>query len=125
MLKAFLAVFAFMFACVAFGQDFPMPDVDPLPALLDLIKNWKATGWLGIGMTLIVILVQLLKTVAQGFKYSGLAVVFLSVVYAALIQYSQGVGVWSALISAFIVGGGAVAIYEAYKGIGKMLAKKE
>lgn len=124
MLKAFLAIFAFMFACVAFGQDFPMPEVDPLPALLELIKNWKAVTPLGIGMTLIVILVQLLKTVAQGFKYSRLAVVFLSVVYAALLQFSQGVGIWSALISAFIVGGGAVAIYEAWRGISQTLIKK-
>lgn len=128
MKKGGLALFALFLSLItfaAFGQDFPVPDVDPLPALFELIKNWKTVGWLGAGMTLIVIAVQLLKTVGQNFKYSRFAVTVLSVLYAALVKYQEKLSIWDAIITTVIVGGGAVAIYEAWKGISKMLAPSE
>lgn len=121
---ALVAFFLSFLSLAAFGQEFPVPDVDPLPALFELIKNWKTVGWMGAGMTIVVILVQLLKTVGQNFKYSRLAVTVLSVLYAALVKYQESLSIWDALITTVIVGGGAVAIYEAWKGISKLVAPK-
>ena len=123
MLKVFLAAFVALVCGVAFGQDvpFPIPDVDPLSALLDLIKNWKAATPLAIGMTAVVVLVQGLKFFPS-FKYNRLAVTVLSVLYGVALSVRDGLSLFDAFIAAFIVGGGAVAIYEAWKGLSALTA---
>jgi len=121
MAKYLVSIFAFFIATLAFGQDaplpFPIPEVDPLTALLDLIKNWQASTPLAIGMALVVFFVQVLKSFAGSFKYTRLAVTFFSVAYGVLLAVASGQGWLSAVIATVVVGGGAVAIYEAWKGV--------
>lgn len=114
-----------MFSVIAFGQEFPVPDVDPFPALFELIKNWKSLSPLAIGMTGIVVTIQVLKMFFTNFKYGRLAVTVLSVLYAVLLKKTAGIGSLDAVISVIIVGGGAVAIYEAWKGLKSLVMGKE
>lgn len=124
MSKLFLLVFSiFGLSLAAFGQTpggIDVPTVDPLFALIELIKNWKAAGPVAVGMTLVTILVQLLKLVPE-FKYNRIAVTVLSVVYASLFHLAAGLSIVNALVMALITGGGAIAIYEAFKGLSKLL----
>jgi hypothetical protein len=120
-----LGLFIAMFTFAAFGQDFPVPDVDPFTALFELIKNWKTLSPLAIGMTSIVVIIQVLKRFLTNFKYGRLAVTVLSVAYAVLLKMSEGISTLDAAISVIIVGGGAVAIYEAFKGIKSLILGEE
>lgn len=118
---AFIFLTFVLFGAAAHGQDFPIPDVDPLAQLLLLIRDWKAMGPLALGMAITVFLVQVVKRFAPGFQYSRLAVTVLSVVYAVLLAVSSGRTWLESAIAVIVVGGGAIAIYEAFKGIKKAL----
>jgi hypothetical protein len=114
----------FLFSVGAYAQvvePFPIPDVDPLAQLLLLVANWKAMGPLALGMGLVVLSVQILKRFAAGFKYSRVAVTMLSVLYGVLLSVQSGMSFMNACLAVVITGGGAVAIYEAWKGISKSL----
>jgi hypothetical protein len=127
-MKAFLSLFALLlasFSITLFSQTpggIEVPSVDPLFALIELIKNWRAVGPVAAGMTLVTILVQLAKLFPD-FKYSRLAVTVLSVAYAGFFHVAAGLSVVNALVMALITGGGAIAIYEAFKGLGKLLTE--
>lgn len=102
-----------------FAQAIPgVPDVDPLAQLLLLIRDWKAMGPLALGMGVVILLVQGVKRFAPGFKYSRLAVTVMSCLYGIGLAVMGGSTWLEASISVLIVGGGAVAIYEAFKGMG-------
>jgi len=97
-------------------------DVSPEPTttLLDLIKNWKEMTPLGIGMGLVSMLVQALKSDKLGglfknFKYKRTLIVILGQIYAIGLMVVQGSSWISAIITGLISSGGAVAIYEAIK----------
>lgn len=124
-MMALFALFIAMFTFSAFGQSFPVPDVDPFPALFELIKNWKTLSPLAIGMTGIVVIIQVIKMFFTNFKYGRVAVTVLSVAYAVLLKKSEGIGSLDAAISVIIVGGGAVAIYEAWKGLKALVMGEE
>ena len=111
------AVFLCLFSFSAFGQVIDVPPLDPLQVLLELIKNFSSMTPLAIGMSLVILIVSIIKKFAVDFKYSRLAVTVLSVLYSVLLAQSKGLNWLDSLISALIVGGGAVAIYEAYKGL--------
>lgn len=123
MLKAFVAFICF-FSMTAFGQVVDVPPFDAFQVMLDLIKNWSTMTPLAVGMSLVIVIVQLLKKFAVDFKYSRLAVTVLSVLYSVLLSYTNGLNWLDAAISALIVGGGAVAIYEAFKGMNKLVESK-
>lgn len=120
MFKAILFMCA-LFSLTLFGQTPDIPDVDPLVALFELIRNWSTLTPIAVGMGLIVIIVQVIKAFAGNFKFARVAVVFLSVVYSALLSYNSGLTWLDSVIAAFVVGGGAVAIYEAWKGISQVV----
>jgi hypothetical protein len=107
-----------------FAQISEVPNVDPLAQLLLLIRDWQAMGPLALGMAVVIFLVQVIKRFAPGFRYSRTVVTILSVAYALLMSVSTGSTWLEAGIAVLIVGGGAVAIYEAFKGMGKALLGK-
>jgi len=113
-------------SAVAFSQGSPggveVPPVDALYALIELLKNWKASAPVAIGMTLVTVAVQILK-LFPSFKYSRIAVVVLSVSYAGFFHVAGGLSVFNAAIMALVTGGGAVAIYEAFKGLNASVKK--
>lgn len=122
-LMALTAFSVFAFASIAFGTEpFPVPGVDPLQELLDLVKNWRAITPLALAMTAVTVSTSILKNLAPEFKYKRLAVVVLSVIYGGLGAFMAGSSVLDSLIFALISGGGAVAIYEAWKGTSQAIA---
>lgn len=125
-LLSLVALFLFAAASLALGQEalpFPVPEVDPLQELFELIKNWSAITPLGLAMLAVTISVSILKKFVPEFSYKRLAVVVLSVLYGGLGSYASGVGLFDAAIFALISGGGAVAIYEAWKGTKQVVAQ--
>lgn len=123
----FSVIFTIFFALAAypvvvFGQDAGVPEVDPIAALVDLIKNWKAITPIGLGIGVVTILVGAIRKFASGFKYSRVAVAVLSAVYGILLAVTEGLGWGDGAIFALLTGGGAVAIYEAWKGTKKTVA---
>jgi hypothetical protein len=124
MSKVFLVIFAIIgLSLTALGQTpggIDVPVVDPLLALIELVKNWRAAGPVAAGMTLVTILVQVLKMFPD-FKYNRIAVTVLSVAYAGFFHVAAGLSIVNALVMALITGGGAIAIYEAFKGLSKAL----
>lgn len=99
-----------------------VPEVDPLTAIVELVKNYKGMSPLAIGMALVVLLMQILKMFFKdSFKYKRLAVTILSVIYAGLLALTQGLGIGEMLVTVLLTGGGAVAIYEAIKGLKKLV----
>jgi hypothetical protein len=115
----FAIIIMSVFSAVAFGQDFPLPPETDLAALFELIRDYKNFTPIAGGMVLITVLVQLLKAVS--FKYSRVAVVVLSVLYSVLLSVKGGISWLDASVSVLIVGGGATAIYHAWKDIKKLM----
>ena len=117
-MKSVLAVFSILFLSIcAFAQIEPIPDVDPLAKLLELILNFKTMSPLAIGMVVIVIGTQLLKKLLPAWPYNRLTVAILSSLYGIVFAFSQGITWSNALVMVLITGGGAIAIYEAWKGL--------
>lgn len=119
-----LLVALFTYPIIAFAQVVPVPDVDAFQLLVELVKNWSAMGPIAIGSAVIVILVQVLKKMAGTSKYSFLAVTVLTVVYSVLIHLGSGMSALNAAIAALVAGGGAIAIWEAYKNTRDVVVKK-
>lgn len=118
----------FFFGAAAHGQvlePFPVPGVDPLAELMLLIRDWKAMSPLALTIGIVILTVQMIKSFAPGFKYTRLAVTICSVIYGVLLSVQQGMSWQNALVVVVITGGGAVAIYEAWKGLSKALVGGE
>lgn len=111
-----IALLGALICGVAFAQE--VPSVDPLQALADLVLNFKSMSPIGIGMALIAILTQLTKVVPffAGWKYTRFMVVALGQLYAIGYMVSTGSSWLNAAVMGLIASGGAVAIYEAFKG---------
>lgn len=99
-----------------------VPDSDPLALVLQLIMQWKTMGPLAGGMLVVMILTQVIKKFAPEFKYKRLLVTALSCVYGVILGVSQGLPVLSVLVAVLVTGGGAVAIYNAFQGVGETVA---
>lgn len=93
-----------------------VPDQD-LGTSIGQLLNYKALGAIGVGMVVIVILMQLLKNAFGDFKYKRVVVTGLAVVYAVLLALTAGVGVGPAIVTVLFTGGGASALYDAIKGV--------
>jgi hypothetical protein len=107
----------------AFADEAPLPPGLQVPdqdlgASIGQLLNYKALGAIGVGMVVIVILMQLLKKVVGEFKYKRLVVTGLAVVYAVLLALTAGVGIGPAIVAVLFTGGGASSLYEALKGAG-------
>jgi hypothetical protein len=113
-----LGLFIAFIATAVFAQNPPIPDGDPLTGLWEIVKNWKDMTPLAIGIGLVVLVGQVVKTFLDDeFKYKRLLIAVLSVVYAAAYSISSGSTILSALVLAFLTNGGAKWIYEEIKGI--------
>ena len=113
-----------LFGAAAHGQtQFPVPDVDPLSHLLTLIQDGKAMGPLALGMGGIVLVMQILKKFVGDFPYKRVVVTVLAVAYALGLAVTGGATWLEAAVAVFVTGGGAVAIYEAWKGVSKAVVK--
>jgi hypothetical protein len=105
----------FAFSALA---DLPaVPDGDPLTLLLNLVMNYKTMGPLALGVAGVTVVMQVLKKFVGDFKYKRLVVTALSVAYAVLLSLVSGLSLLQAAVAALITGGGAVALYEAIKGL--------
>lgn len=92
-----------------------IPDGDPLSSLLALIMNWKAAGPIALASSVVVVLVQVLKSSLGSFQYKRLAVVILSCAYGVLQGITSGLSLFQALVLALVTSGGAIALYESIK----------
>jgi hypothetical protein len=106
-----------LFALSALADLPSVPDGDPLSLALNLAMNFKTMGPLALGIAGVTIVMQVLKKFVGDFKYKRVVVAGLSVGYAVLLSVTSGLSWLQALIAALVTGGGAVAIYEAIKGL--------
>ena len=112
-----IALFLAVFGVCLFAEA-SVPEGDPLASLIALISNFKAMSPIAIGIGVVTIAVQALKAfVGESFKYKRLSVTVLGVVYGVLVSVSNGMGILEALVLGLLTSGGAVAIYEAIKGL--------
>lgn len=107
-----------LISILVFAQAGQIPDGDPLKALVDLITNWQTMSPIAIGLAVVVIGTQALKKFAPDWPYNRLTVSLLSVIYGVVTAVTGGASWTSAAVLVLITGGGAVAIYEALKGLG-------
>lgn len=121
-LKFITAAILLTLTASAFAQG--VPEGNPVESLLALIKDYKAMSPFAIGMASIAVIVQLLKAEFFGaffdkFKYKRLLIAALGQAYGILFLLASGSSVVDAFIVGFVSSGGAVALYEAYKGAKK------
>ncbi len=97
-----------------------VPNADVAQVLLNLATNYKTLGVLGVLMLLTLLSVQVIKSfVADDWKFKRLTVVVVSIVYSiASGLIVPGSNAASVIITVFLTGGGASALYEALKGVG-------
>lgn len=102
------------------SADFPMPQADIAPLLLQLATNYKTLGVMGILVILTLLSVQVIKQfVPEDFKWKRLIVLAVSIIYSILAGVMvPGSNVASVIVSVFITGGGAIALFECLKGLG-------
>ena len=97
----------------------PVPDSDAVVLVMKLVAEWKVLGPVGIGIVLVMLAVQAIKAlVPEDFKYKRLAVLLLAMIYMGLVSVSAGGSVGAAVLGVLITSGGAMALYEALKGVG-------
>lgn len=108
-----------LIATTVFAVPPEIPDVDPIAALVELVKNFKDLGTLPLAMSVIVIAVQVIKKYFINSKYAFLLVTVLSLAYGGAHAMVNGAGLSSALVLVLITQGGAIAIYEAIKALWK------
>jgi len=99
-----------------------VPSVDPAQAIVDLVTNWKEMSPLAIGASIILLLIQLLKSSLFGgffkhLEWKRFFITFLGVLYGVVYMVSTGSPWINAIVVGVISTGGAVAIYEALKPI--------
>jgi hypothetical protein len=104
-----------LISAVSFAALVPVPDGDPLLALLSLIQNWKVATPLVIGSGLIIVIVEALKKFVGDSLWTRAAITVLGVAYSFLVSLTNGGSLLDVTVMTFIVSGGAVAIYEAVK----------
>ena len=98
-----------------------VPDVEPIAQLLSLSSGWNSMSPIAIGSVLVVLAMSIIKKfVGEDMKWKRLVVALLSSAYAVLLSLTMGLGVLPAIVAALVTGGGAMAIYEAYKGLKKV-----
>lgn len=121
---AFIALFLAMFSFVAFGQDLLVPDVDPLLVIVELFKNWKELSPIAIGISLVIIVVQVVKmALPDDFKHKKLLVLVFSGIYAVLFAVAGGTTWLGALVLVFITNNLAKELYDAWRGVVKAVVK--
>lgn len=92
-------------------------------SILALIKNWKGLGTLGALSSILVLLVQLLKTELLGGWFEGKAplvkralIVIFGVINGVILSvWTGGLSWMEAIMGGLLVSGGAMAIYEVIK----------
>lgn len=99
-----------------------VPDGDPLTLLLNLIFTWKSAGPLALGMGIVVLATQVVKKLLPDFQHKRLVVTILSCAYGVVLGVSQGLGWLPTVVAVLVTGGGAVAIYEAFKGASQVVS---
>lgn len=97
-----------------------VPSADIAQVLLNLATNYKTLGVLGVLMLLTLLSVQAIKSfVPDDWKFKRLTVVIVSIVYSLMSGVLvPGSNAASVIITVFLTGGGASALYEAFKGVG-------
>lgn len=113
-----LGTFMVLVPVLVWASGIEIPDGDPLKTLLDLFQNWKALSPVAIGAAIVCALAQGVKSIlGDGFKYKRLLVTVLGVLWGVLMTMSSGLTLLQAFVMVITVSGGAVAIYEAIKGL--------
>ena len=120
-MKYVLFLLVAVISMAAFGQSVP-DQINAGQLLLELVKDYKTMGPLGIGMSLVLLTVWILKTKMLGSIFKGLKPVYKRVVivvlgqaYALLYMLQSGMDFSEALITGVFMSGGAMAIYESFK----------
>lgn len=123
MKKLFLSLLALL-PIIAFAQ--AIPEGDPLKSIADLILNWGTMKPLALGSSIIVVLVQLMKSELLGkffdrFEYKRVLITILGQAYGVVLLVLNGSTWINAVVVGLITSGGAVAIWEA---LSPLLKKK-
>jgi hypothetical protein len=79
---------------------------------------------LAIGAAAVVVLTQAIKKFWPNWPYNRLTVSVLSVIYGIVYALMNGANFLNASVLVLITGGGAVAVYEALKGLGILGSKQ-
>ncbi len=101
----------------------PTTASDIIASLVDLVKNWKGMGVMGIISGIVVLLVEIAKATflsslwaKWGTLTQHAVVVSLAWISQILIGVTHGMPWLDSVIAGLVTGGGAIAIYEAVAG---------
>jgi hypothetical protein len=113
-----------IFPLVCFSQiaETPVPIKDVFEMIAQLVNNWRSLSTLGLISSVIVLVMQILKTEIMGgllLKASPflkrLLITVFGQVAGVIVAVSGGLTWVEAIVTGLITSGGAVAIYEAIK----------
>lgn len=114
-----LMVSMLTFAAFALAEIGPIPEMDPVVLVMKLASEWKVLGPIGAGILIVMLITQAVKAlVPEDFKYKRLLALILAMVYMVLVAISSGLGIGAAILGVLLTSGGAMALYEALKGVG-------
>ena len=113
----------FLYSAIALAQEVVQPGLDELGgSLIELAKNWKTLGTLGILIAILNLLIMLLKSkYCKGWfgKQSALIkrtlIVILGQAVAILALVSGGASWVAAILAGLVTSGGAITVYEVLK----------
>jgi len=113
-----------MFSLVSFGafaQNLP-EEINAGKVLMNLVSNYKTMGALGLGMSMIMLIVWLLKSELFNHLFGALKpgikrfiILLLGQAYALLFMLANGMKLSEAVVVGLFTSGGAVSLYEAAK----------
>lgn len=126
MKRLFTLMVLFLMPVLAFAQitDVAVVEADPVTALFEIIAQWKTMGVLARSLSIVVFGTYLVQKFVTHGEWKRLIVTLLGVVNGIMIAVMQGTEWWQAIIIGLVSSGGGVAIYEAFKGLRKVLGKK-
>lgn len=104
-----------------------VPPTDQLgEVLLNLITNYKTMGPIGIGIAAVILLTAAISAFVGEGAWKRLIVTILSVAYSVMLPlFDQSMTLGAVLVAVLITAGGAVAIFEAAKGVYRLYKPKD
>lgn len=120
-------VFTFVFITNVFAQLVELPTKinetgDPMQSLIFAIQNFKGLGPVGLGMMIVMIIVQALKSEKFGALFKSIApkyqagiITLLGLIYGAVYSLAYTKQSVDVFVIGFISSGGAVAVFNLIK----------
>jgi hypothetical protein len=124
LIKSLTFVCFVLLPCFVFAESLvvtpEMIESDLAGAIMAIISNWESMGTLVIAVSIVNLGTYLIQKYVTKGAWKRLTVALLGLANSILMMIVQGTEWWKAIIAGLVSSAGAMAVYDAYKGVRKL-----